>query len=107
MLLVSISIILLTIIQTVICHFSFPIFITIVARLIFLSRTVGIVIPIKVSFGIEIAGVSLLLIWCILFKHAYWLIIATYIITGAIVVLIEYADSLLYLYVVEDDNTDE
>lgn len=105
---VFINILLLSVGQTVLCGFSFPLLISFIGRAAFLLRLVGSVIPIKVSLGFEAADLFFVLLGIIFARGGHdWVNIAATLLFCALVAIHYLVDDSLYLYVVADEKEEE
>lgn len=102
----AIVIVILTIVQLVLCHFSFWWFLSLVARLLFLLRFMGVLLKTKYTFIMEGISIAIMLIWRSIYHSQGWQLknmLITVIIT-AICVLTVVIDDINYVYVIEEDE---
>jgi len=107
MLWVSISILLLTGIQIYVIGFGFSSIFNIVARILFLLRFKGILIPLKVIRGIDIAGIVLHFVYTILFRKPIIIDLCVGLLCMGLVFLVEILDDMFYLYITKDKEQDD
>ena len=104
---VFISVLMISVGQTVVCGFGFPLLISYIGRLIFMLRCVGSVIPYTVSMGFEAAHLFFTFLGLIFSKNGVvWVNVLFSLLFCAVVCSIYFIDDRFYLYVVVDD-TDE
>lgn len=102
---VSISLIVLSILQVIICGFSFPLLLCFIGRVIFLLRIVGITISVKVPIGLEIAALAIIAVGIVFDPSTVnWLNVLLMVIFSGVAMLLEIIDDKLYLYITEDDK---
>lgn len=105
---VFISIMGLTVLQTITCGFSFPLLVSILGRFVFLLRLVGAVVPVKVSLGFEAARFFFTCLAIIFSKNGVdWVNVVLSILFTAVVCGLYIIDERFYLYVVDDDVEDD
>lgn len=106
--LVFISLMLLTVIQQVVCGFSWPLLFSYIGRVLFLMRLIGSVIPIKVSLVFE--GIHLFIVLLIIVMTGTsddWVVTGLTVLFCALSALLQVIDNAFYLYVVEDEKEEE
>lgn len=106
--LVFISLIGVTVLQVVVCGFTFQLIFSLVARVLFLMRMLGSVIPIKVSLALE--GVDLFFVILPVIMNAGtddWVGLLLTLLFCAGAALLYIIDNAMFLYVVEDDDEDK
>lgn len=106
--LVFISVIVLSVLQWFVCGFSWALLLSYIGRLIFLSRLIGAVVPVKVSMGMEVAHLFFVFIGIIFSKGGNdWINIGLTVLFSALCCLLYFIDNAYYVYVVEDDDNEE
>ena len=97
----------LTVIQIITCGFSFWLFLSLIGRLMFMARAIGIILKSKHSAIMEGVGVGTLMLWESLFSkdHMNWKAIIIYLVIGALIAGIEVLDDILFIYTTEDDHS--
>lgn len=106
--LVFISLIGLTVVQVVVCGFTLPFIFSLVARVLFLLRLLGSVIPIKASLVLE--GCHLFFVILPIIMNAGsddWIGVLLTLLFCAGAALLYIIDNAMYLYVVEDDDDEK
>ena len=93
-----------TIVQLLACHFSLWWLVCLICRLLFFMRLIGATIPIKklaIGEGVAFGG---MLLWNILFHggNMPWVKLLLFALLSLIALGLEYLDTRLYLYVIED-----
>ena len=97
-----------TLVQLLTCHFSLWWLICLICRVLFFTRLIGATIPIKkLAIGEGVAFGSMLL-FNILFhgSNIPWLHILLFALFTLIALGLEYLDTRLYLYIIEDLDND-
>lgn len=102
---VLISLLGLTVLQTAVCGFTFPLLFSYIGRVIFLLRMIGTVVPHKVSLVLEAVHLFLVFVGVIFTKSGVdWLgVLLTLLFCGA-VCLVYFIDDKFYLYVEEEEE---
>ncbi len=106
--LVFISIIVLTVLQRVICGFSWLMFFSYIGRVIFLTRIIGAVVNYKVSLvfeGIHLAFILLSVVMSGIPQD--WVPMLIDVGMCLAVAALIFIDNAFYLYVVEDDDAED
>lgn len=93
-----------TVAQTILCHLSLSLLISILMRILFSCRMIGASFKVKklaIGEGLAIGG---MLLWNILFHgdSMPWLRILLYIVFSGLSLGIMFLDDLLYVYSIED-----
>lgn len=102
---VLISLLGVTVLQTVLCGFSFLLLLSFIGRGIFLLRRIGTVVPYKVSMALEAAHAFLLLVGVIFTKTGVdWVNVILTLLFCGITCLIYLIDDRFYLYVEVDED---
>ncbi len=103
--LVFISIIALTVVQRILCGFSWLMFFSYIGRIIFLTRIIGAVVNYKVSLTFE--GIHLAFVLLGLIMNGIpqdWITMLIDVGMCLAVAALVWIDNTFYLYVVEDDD---
>lgn len=104
---VFISIIILTVLQRVICGFSWLMFFSYLGRVIFLTRIIGAVVNYKVSLVLEGIHLGFIALGIIMSGFpSNWVQVLLDVVCCLVVALLIVIDNAYYLYVVEDDESD-
>lgn len=107
MTLIVMAIIALTVIQLIVCHFSLWWLIALICRLLFCLRIVGATFKVKnLAIG-EAVALACKFVWAVLLSHdsAFpWLSILLFALFSIIVVVVEFIDSVFYVYTVVDED---
>lgn len=95
-----------TVAQLILCRFSLWFVISIIWRLVFCCRMIGVVFRVKKVATGEIVAFALMLLFHIVFSKGAmpWLRIILYFIFSGIAIGLEYLDELFYVYVIEDEE---
>ena len=103
---IIISIIVLTLAQVIICHFSLWWFIALIARIMFSLRIIGATFKVKHLAIVEGVALAICLLYNTLFKKGAvpWLRIGLFAVISLICVGLMFLDDLLYVYVIEDEE---
>ncbi len=99
----------LTVLQVVVCHFSLWWLIALACRIAFSLRMIGAIFKVK-SFAVgEGVAVAMMILFYALFKKDAipWVRIGVYTLISAVVLGLEFLDSILYVYTVEDDEDEQ
>lgn len=99
-------IIVITILQLIVCHVSLWWIIGLVCRCLFCCRIIGATFKVKnLAIGEAVAFGSMLLFNILFSKDGMpWLRLLAFLLMSAGVVILEYLDDILYVYVIEDDE---
>ncbi len=97
-----------TIAQVIVCHFSLWWFIALVARILFCARIVGATFKVKKLAIAEGVAFGCMFLWNMLFSGDSfpWQKLIFFFIFSLLAVGLEYLDDLLYVYVIEDLEDD-
>lgn len=100
------GIILTSIIQLFVCHFSLWWIIAIIGRIMFSLRIVGATVKIKTCLILEGAALASMFLFNSLFSKGNipWFRLGMFLLFGVVVSILEYLDSLLYVYVIAEDE---
>jgi hypothetical protein len=99
------SLIVVTVAQTALCGFSFPLLLSYVGRAVFLLRAVVVVAPYRVSLALEAADLFAVAIWVVFSKSGVdWVAVGLTLVFGAVVSLLYILDDRLFLYVAVDEE---
>ena len=103
---ITILIILTTIGQLIVCHFSLWWIIALCCRIMFMARIIGATFKVKkLAIGEGVAWASMLLWHMIFSKGALpWSRIGLFLLFSFIVVILMFIDDFFYVYVVEDED---
>ena len=103
---IIISIIVLTLAQVIICHFSLWWFIALIARIMFSLRIIGATFKVKHLAIVEGVALAICLLYNMLFRKGAvpWLRIGLFAVISLICVGLMFLDDLLYVYVIEDEE---
>lgn len=106
--LVFISVIAVSVLQTIVCGFSLPLIFSYAARIVFLTRIVGSVVPIKVSLALEACHLFFPVLGFIMQAGTNdWVGFLLNVLFCGIASLLYIIDNANYLYIVEDDEDEE
>jgi hypothetical protein len=84
---------------------SLAVLAAIVGRIVFLARTLGAVVSVKVSIGFEVAGAFLLVVWLVFTKSPInWIEVLLFLIFSVASVLLQLFDDRLYLYIIDEEK---
>lgn len=97
----------LTIAELFVCHVTLWWFVALICRTLFCLRAIGTTFKVKKLAIGEGIGLSLMLIWRLIFKGDTFPWVNFLLILGftALVLLLEFVDELFYVYTIEDDDT--
>lgn len=103
---IIVMLILVTIGQVLVCHFSLWWIISIVARIMFCCRVIGATFKFKKIRNIEIAAFVCMFVFNLIFSKngMPWVRLLLYILFSGAAVLLEWLDDRLYVYVVENEE---
>ena len=106
MTLILIVIIVATIAEIIICHFSFWLFLSLIGRVIFSLRSIGAVMKVRISWILEGVGLGLMLLWDLLFHKGAvpWKNIGIFALFAIAICICEGVDEMMFVYVTEDDE---
>lgn len=98
-----------TIAQLYFCRISLWWIISLVTRILFCTRILGIVVKVKKLLTAEVVAISGMFLWNILFKTKDfpWLNLLLMLVFTGICVGLEFLDEILYVYVIEDIIEDD
>ncbi len=98
-----------TIAQLYFCHFSLWWLLSLLCRLVFCLRILGVTVKVKKLAVAEALVCGAMLLFDSLFHKGGipWLHILIYLVFSLVSVGLQYLDDLLYVYVVEDLDEDE
>lgn len=93
-------IILFTIVQVIVCHFTFWWLLAVIARIIFSVRNFGIIVKTKYPIIMEGVAMATMFLFYLLFnKNSFpWARVGLNILLTLVVVAIELLDGMLYVY---------
>lgn len=99
-------IIIITILQLILCHFNLWWIIALICRILFCCRILGATFKVKnIAIGEGVAFASMLLFNMLFAGENFpWLRILLFALHSLICVGLMYLDSILYVYVVDDDD---
>ena len=105
---IIVLLIIVTILQVVICHFSLWWLIALICRVLFSTRIIGVTFKVKKLAITEGVVFGVMLIFNMLFSKDSmpWLNIFLYLIFSLVAIGLEYLDDILYVYVIEDEEED-
>lgn len=100
---------LVTISQAVLCHFSLWLIIVVIDRLLFTCRIVGATFKVKSLAISECVALSAMVLFNMLFAGDSfpWIRILLFALFSALSVMLMYIDDIWFVYVIEDDTEDE
>lgn len=95
-----------TIIQLIVCHFSLWWLIALICRLLFCCRIIGATFKVKKLAIGECVAVGLMLVFDMMFSGdgMPWVRIGLYLLFTLIAIVLMYLDDILYVYVIEDEE---
>ena len=98
-----------TILQVIVCHFSLWWLVCLICRILFICRAVGVTFRIKkLAIGEAVAfGAMLLFNMFFASNGIHWGKIIFFLLFSIIAVGLEFLDDILYVYVIEDADEDE
>lgn len=105
---ITVLLILDTILQVVVCHFSLWWLIVLIARIFFAARLIGAVIKTRKICVAEAVAFGCMLIWHFIFSKGSlpWKRILLFGLFSLFAALLMFLDDLLYVYVIVDDEGD-
>lgn len=101
---IIVLIIILTIAQVIVCHFSFWWLLALICRCVFCMRIIGATFKLKsIAIGEGVAA-AIMFVWHMIFsKDAMpWVRIGLFVLFSLLVVGLEALDGILYVYDIED-----
>lgn len=104
---VFLSIIFLSVAQLFLCGLSWPLFLSLVGRALFLLRLGGTIVPYKVSKGFEAANLFFVCLGIIFSKSGDWSMLFAMALCSATTCLFYFIDERYFLYVVVDEDEKE
>lgn len=94
-----------SILETLVCGFSFWLLIAFVARALFVGKLVGMKISLGLLIGLEIAALGSYVLFPVLFSGDITLSrFLMFVFCAAASIAIEWYDDYMYVYVEEEDN---
>ena len=101
------SILVVTVLQLIICHFSLWWLIVLICRLLFMCRIIGATFKVKnLAIGEGVAIAAMLIFDMLFAKGMPWLRILFFILFSLISVGLMFLDDILYVYTIEDVDDD-
>lgn len=101
------SILVVTVLQLIICHFSLWWLIVLICRLLFMCRIIGATFKVKnLAIGEGVAIAAMLIFDMLFSKGMPWLRILFFILFSLISVGLMFLDDILYVYTIEDVDED-
>lgn len=105
--LVFISVIAVTGLEIAFCGFSFMFIFSLIARIIFLTRIIGCVVPVKVSMALEACHLAIPVLGVIMNAGSDdWVKFGLTVLFCGLACLLYFIDDTGYLYVVVDEDDD-
>lgn len=103
---IIICIIVATVLQVIVCHFSLWWIIALVARVLFCLRIVGATFKVKHLAIIEGVAIAAMTLFNMLFKKGAvpWGRIGLFVLFSGICLFLMFLDDFLYVYVIEDEE---
>ena len=102
-------ILLFTIVQVVVCHFTFWWILALIARIIFSMRNFGIIVKTKYPIVMEGVAKAIMFVFYLMFnKDSFpWLRVGLNLLLTLLVIGIELLDGMLYVYDTVDYEEEE
>lgn len=98
----------LSILQLLICGFSLSFLISVVARILFLAKLLGMRIKLSVTTVMELASVFVLLLIPVIFKSRIsWLSVVVTLLIALVSITLAWYDDHFYVYTEETINAKE
>lgn len=101
-----IFVILVTILQLVVCHFSLWWILAVITRVMFLARIVGVTVDVKKLAIAEGAFFGIRVVYNLVMHGDAmpWLSLGFNLLFILIIIGLEFLDTVLYVYLIEDDD---
>ena len=106
---IIVTLMVLTVAELPLCHFTLWYIIAVVGRIIFSTRMFGATVKIKYSCMLEGIALAMMFLWNALFAkgHMPWLRLLLFLLFALACAACEFLDDMLYVYITdEDDDTD-
>lgn len=106
---IIVLLILTTVAQTVLCHFSLWILMVIIDRLLFMCRAIGATFKVKSLTICEGVALGAMVLFNMMFAadNFPWIRILLFAVFSIVSVILMYIDDIFYVYVIEDAEDEE